>query len=300
MSKIIEYKVFVSVVEQGSFSKAADWLNVSVSSVSKKVRHLEEELGVKLFDRSTQSISTTELGRKFYQHCRDILANIEEVEQSLRDDMAEPAGKLVLSISNALLKTPFMSVLQQFNLQYPKIKFDINVTTQFENLVEKQIDFAFRIGHLEDSGLIALSLLSTNVQFFASAEYLALNGEPDSFESLADHNVIVPSHVNLSEASGVIVPSLGKLNLENFHSSNDLIALHEAACVGLGIIPTLDIAVGKEVKEGLLVPLFNSQSFHQKDLYFVYHKRDYMPKKMTLFKDFIKANFAQIFSELRV
>lgn len=300
MSKFIEYKVFVSVVEQGSFTKAADRLNVSVSSVSKQIRHLEEKLGLKLIDRSTQSISITELGRKFYQHCRDILASIEEVEQSLRDDMAEPAGKLVISISNVLLKTPFMSILQQFNLQYPKIKFDINVANQFENLVQKQIDFAFRIGHLEDSGLIAVSLLKTKLQFFASAEYKALNGEPKSIESLVDHNVIVPSYLNLSEVSGGIVPGLGKLNLEYYHSSNDCIALHEAACVGMGIIPTLDIAVAKEVKEGSLVPLFSGQSFHQKDLYLVYHKRDYMPKKMILFKEFIKENFARIFSELRV
>jgi len=300
MSKFIEYKIFVSVVEQGSFSKAANQLNVSVSSVSKQVRRLEDKLGLKLIDRSTQSISITELGGKFYQHCRGILTNIEEVEQSLRDDMAEPAGKLVLSISNVLLKTPFMSILHQFNHHYPNIKFDINVANQFENLVEKQIDFAFRIGHLEDSGLTALSLLKTKLLFFASAEYIALNGEPNNIESLVDHNVIVPSYLNLSEVSGVIVPNLANFNFGNYHSSNDFIALHEAACAGMGIIPTLNIAVTKEVNEGSLVPLFDSQSFHQKDLYLVYHKREYMPKKMTLFKEFMKANFARIFSELTV
>lgn len=291
MSKFREYKTFVAVVEKGGISKAADHLNMSVSSVSKQLSKLENDLEALLVDRSTKALSVTDHGYQFYLRCRDIIGNVEEAEQILRDDLANPSGKITLSLSNVLLKTPLMSLLKQFSSQYPSIKFDINISDQFENLVEQQIDFAFRIGDLEDSRLTAISLSETRLIFCASPDYLDRKGRPKDFNFLLEHELIVPTYVNLTEVAGGVFSGVNTLlNISNYHTTNDYIALHEAGCEGLGVIITLDIAVKKELEEGRLVSLFPSLFFHQKDLNLIYHKRQYMPEKMRLFKQFMKDN----------
>jgi len=297
MSKFREYRTFVAVVEAGGISKAADHLNMSVSAASKQLSKLENDLKARLVDRSTKALSVTDHGYQFYQRCRDIIGSVEEAEQLLREDIGNPAGKISLSLSNVLLRTPLMKLLKEFCCQYPNIKFDINISDQFENLVEQQIDFAFRIGDLEDSRLTAVSLTETRLIFCASPEYIERKGRPEDFTFLMEHELIVPTYVNLSEvAGGMFSGANSLLNIQNYHTTNDYIALHEAGCEGLGVIVTLDIAVKKELEEGRLVSLFPSLFFHQKNLNLIYHQRQYMPEKMRLFKLFLKDRSNAVFT----
>ncbi|MBL4630708.1 MAG: LysR family transcriptional regulator, partial [Paraglaciecola sp.] len=144
MSKLNDYQTFIAIVECSSLTLAANQLHRSVSAVSKQLTKLESHLGVKLIERSTQSLAITELGQGFYYQCKNILASIEHAEQRVKDELITPTGKLILSFPEVLLRTGFMDLLQEFNQKYPLINMDFRVSNQIDDIVDQQIDFAFR------------------------------------------------------------------------------------------------------------------------------------------------------------
>lgn len=294
MSTISDYQAFTAIVEQQSITAAANQLHRSVSAISKQLSKLEAKLGIQLIDRSTQSLKVTELGEKFYDKCIAIIAAVEEAEQDLKNDLVAPTGKLTLSFPEVLLSTDFMVLVESFCAQYPQIKFDFRISNVIEDLIGEGIDFAIRIGDLDDSRLTAIPLHQVRFILCAAPAFLEKNSTPAQAKQIAtDDKALLPTYVNLSEFSRKILSSQGKLpfNVQRSHTFNSEVALHQAAVQGLGFALLLDMAVAEDIAENRLVGLF-PKKYPRQQIFLIYSKRNYMTQKMRVFKDFVKEQFS--------
>lgn len=296
MAKFDEYQAFITVVEQGSLSKAASTLHLSPSAMSKKLALLEDSLGVQLIDRSTRAIAVTDLGKLFYKDCKSILSLVQQSEAKLLDKKEEPMGKLALSCPRVLMQPSFFSLLSQFSQQYPAIKFDVSVSNDIEDLVAGKIDFSFRIGQLKDSRLSAIPLLETRPVFCASPAYLERCGTPTNLNDLQQHNGIIPTYLNLSDRMRQLFPGQGSLDLESFDTTDDVYALLQWVREGGGISMLLDLMVSKSIAEGSLIHLFPMIPFPAQQVVLLFHKKQFQPRKMVLFKEYVKNAFSNFLS----
>ena len=292
MSKFTLYKTFITIVETGSLTSAANTLNQSVSSVSKQLQSLESSLETKLIDRSTQSFAVTTLGNEFYLKCREIIESVEAAEQSLKDERDSVNGKLCLSFPEVLLNTTFMSVLADFSVQFPQIQFELKISNLLDDAINEKIDFCVRIGDLNNSRLTAVKLGSANFLCCASPQYITRNGMPSSLvDAIKTHQFLIPSYINVTEKLNRTFSIQTPLPWNKAHTMNSEIAIYNAVLQGMGLSVLLDISIMDKLEKGELISLFPSHHFPEQAINLVFNKRDFMPKKMTVFKQFILENF---------
>ena len=296
MSKFDEYRAFTVIVEKQSLSQAAKALHLSPSAVSKKLNQLEQSLGVQLIDRSTRSLAITDLGKEFYRRCKSILAAVNDAESHLRDATHDALGKITLSCPRVLLQPGFARLLADFGKRFPNIRFDLRVSDNIEDLITGNIDFAFRIGRLTDSRLTALPLLETRPVFCASPDYLQRQGIPRQLNDLQNHTLLMPTYLNLSDRMRRFFPGQGNLDLDLYHTSDDVFALYQWVCAGGGMSLFLDIVVNAGIKRGELQRVFADWDFPAQKIVLLFNKQAYETKKMTAFKHYIQENFAQAFA----
>ena len=293
MSLLDHYRTFVTICELESLSAAAKQLHRSPSAVSKQMTQLEHSLGTTLLDRSTRVVAVTDIGQGFYVRCREILAAVERAEQEIAEAQGEIRGKLVLSIPKILLHTRLMQALSEFCSQFPAIKLDLRVSNEIEQMLDQRIDFAFRIGRLQDSRLHAVKLDSLQPVFCASPRYLKQHGTPDTLDGLANHEVLVPTAVNLSEA---LRDSTGQfddftLDLSNHHTTDDATALYQAIINGMGIGVFMRQAIVGELNDKRLLQVLPEQNLGSKPMQLVYHKQGRLPAKLAAFRDFVRSYY---------
>jgi DNA-binding transcriptional LysR family regulator len=295
MAKFDEYHAFITIVELNSLSKAAKSLHLSPSAISKKLSLLEASLGVQLIDRSTRSLAITDAGKSFYRDCKAILSSVMTAEERLLDSKGEPSGKLTLSCPRVLLQPSFLTLINEFCAQYPSIKISLCVSNDVEDLVSGCIDFSFRIGQLKDSRLQAAHLQETRPVFCASPHYLDQHGTPAQLTELTAHTVIIPTYLNLSDKMRQLFTGLDPvqnlLELELFHTTDDVYALYQWILQGGGISMMLDIMIDKDIANGSLQHLFPKIPFPSQKLVLLWHKKEYQSKKMSLFKEFVTAKY---------
>jgi len=197
-----------------------------------------------------------------------------------------------------LLQPSFLTLLNQFGEQYPRIKIDLSVSNDIEDLVGGRIDYAFRIGQLKDSRLQAIPLTDTRPLFCASPSYLEKQGRPQQLLELKQHKVIIPTYLNLSDRMrqlfAGIAPGQGSLDLELFDTTDDVYALYQLVRQGAGISMMLDLMVSSDITSGKLEHLFPNIPFPSQKLVLLYPKKQHQSRKSTLFKEFIRAHFSDI------
>lgn len=290
MGKLDEYQAFVTIVELKSFSKAAQALHLSPSAISKKLTQLEDSLSVTLLERSTRALSVTDIGQSFYRDCKSILTSVTEAEDRLSDNQKRIMGKLTLSCPRVLLQPDFFHMLNQFKQQHPDIKFNVSVSNEVEDLIDGQIDFAFRIAPLKDSRLTAIPFLETRPVFFTSPGYIKEYGRPENLLDLKNHTVIIPTYLNLSDRIRQLFPNQGgSLELELLDTTDDVYALYQWVKQGGGISMMLDMMINEDIKNGGLEPLFPELSFPTQKAQLLFNKTRYQPKKMILFREFVRS-----------
>ena len=199
MSKFAQYEAFAAIIETGSISLAADSLNRTPSALSKQITNLEADLGTQLFDRSNKKMVATDHGLQFYKTSSSILRQIREAENQLILDENEISGVLTITLSRSLIGSRLMGHLNEFSLMYPNTRYELRFSERIESFQDSKIDFAFRIGTINDSTqLIAMALTKIAPIFYATPEYLSQHGKPKSVEELNRHRVILPPLENLS------------------------------------------------------------------------------------------------------
>ena len=175
-----------------------------------------------------------------------------------------------------------MDLLKSFNEQYPAITFDMKASNAVDDIIENRIDFAFRMGKLNDSRLTAVPLTQTNPMFCASPEYLSRHGKPDSIDALfSDHRLILPSYINLSEQLRMFFSSADKLPIaiDNSHTSNNESVLYGAVTRGMGVGIMLDLTIREDLKTGRLVELFPEKQLPESQMFLVYYNGQQLPEK---------------------
>lgn len=230
-------ETFSVVVETGSFTAAAEKLGLSKSFVSKQISTLEVDLGTQLIYRTTRKLSLSDEGGQFYQHCKIIMAKAESARAEVIDSQGAPRGKIRITMPQSLIISGFGQLLIEFQLQHPEIELEVIASGRIEDLIEKGIDIALRVGQLEDSTLISRRLTGCSFQVVASPEYIQKYGSPSQPADLMQHNCLIygDSKINRGwpfiSSSGELITVKAKGNL----TSNDGGLIVDGMLNGLGI-----------------------------------------------------------------
>jgi DNA-binding transcriptional LysR family regulator len=183
--------IFMRVVERGSFSAVAREIGLSQPTISKQIGALEKRLGGRLFARSTRQLCLTDEGQRYYEHCRQILAAVDNAEHSFQTGQERIAGPLRIASSGSFGRIQIAPRLHGFLQQNPNVSIDLQLNDENVDLVSEGIDVAVRIGQLKDSSLVARQIGLTRRRVFAAPTYLEQYGVPVTPDELSDHNCLV-------------------------------------------------------------------------------------------------------------
>ncbi len=190
MDRIDAMQAFVAVADLEGFAPAARKLGLSPSGVTRLVAALEERLGVRLLQRTTRLVALTDVGARYLERARRILADVDEAEGSVQDERSRPSGRLVVSAPIGFGRLHVGPVMSEYLKRYPEVSCDLRLSDRMINLVEDGVDLAVRIGHLADSSLVARHVGEMRRIVVASSGYLKSHGEPMTPEAIGSHQTI--------------------------------------------------------------------------------------------------------------
>lgn len=256
-------ETFSVVVETGSFTAAAEKLGLSKSFVSKQVSTLELDLGCRLLYRTTRTLSLSDEGGRFYNHCKVIITEAENARAEVMDSQGAPRGKIRLTIPQSLIISGFGQLLIDFQLQYPEIELEVIASGRVEDLVKEGIDIALRVGQLEDSSLISRRLVDCTFQVVASPQYIKNFGLPKQPSELMHHNCLIYGDSKINKGWPFRAPSGESITIKAKGSltSNDGGLIVQGMINGLGIGFGPDFLFKEHVEKGHL-QLLLSDYYH--------------------------------------
>ncbi|HEY2212553.1 MAG TPA: LysR family transcriptional regulator [Bradyrhizobium sp.] len=190
MDRIDAMQAFVAVADLQGFAPAARKLGLSPSGVTRLIAALEDHLGARLLQRTTRSLTLTDVGARYLERIRQILADVEEAEGSAQDERTRPGGRLVVSAPVGFGRLHVSAVMSAYLTRYPEVSGELRLSDQIINLIEDGVDLAIRIGHLADSSLVARHVGEMRRIVVASSGYLKQRGEPDTPKAIASHQTI--------------------------------------------------------------------------------------------------------------
>ena len=295
MDALTDIAVFVRVVERGSFTLAADDLDLSRAVVSKYLSRLEERLGARLLNRTTRRLSLTEAGAALFEASRGALERIEEAEAAVAQLQSEPRGRLRVSAPMSFGILHLGPALAEFARRHPRVTLDVRLDDRFVNLVEEGVDVAVRIGNLTDSSLVARKLATTKAVACASPGYLAEHGEPETPEDLASHNCLVYSYLSTANVWRFTSPDGREIPVAvngTFRINNGIV-LAEAAVAGHGILVSPSFYVAELLRSGRLKRILGLYRLRELGIHAVYPQRGHVPPKVRAFVDFLAQRFGR-------
>ena len=283
-----EMLAFVSVVDSGSISAAAEQLEQTASGVSRALSRLEEKLAVTLLRRTTRRLELTEEGEAFLAQARRILASVEEAEEQMALRRQAPAGRLRVNTASPFMLHVIVPLIGNFRARYPLIELELHSDDRIVDLLERRIDLAIRIGPLPDSSLHARPLCHTMRRVLASPAYLARHGTPQQVEDLTEHSLIgftEPDRLNewpLRHALGDrwrIDPALRA-------SSGDTV--RELALAGEGLACLSDFMTDRDRARGELVEVLAAQRVDMRQpVNAVYYRNTALASRIACFLDYL-------------
>ena len=287
-------KVFAAVARLGSFAAAADELDISNAMCSKYIRNLENSLSARLINRTTRQLSLTEVGSAYHKKVVGILAEIEEAEQSVSELQNNPVGTLRIMSPSSFGSFHIARAIKGYKEKCPKVTIELILSDDFEGLVDKGMDLAFKIGELEDSSVIAFKLSSSRLIVCASPEYLEENGTPEKPEDLHKH-VCLSMHNTLIFSSDWTFNIDGKetvINVANdYLISNKSDALRVAAINGSGLTQLPSYMIGLDIQSNRLKPVLEKYEPKPVPINLVYAHRKHMSLKIRSFVEYMKDYF---------
>jgi LysR family transcriptional regulator for bpeEF and oprC len=296
MSRTDALQTFTTVVRTRNFTAAADSLGVTPSAISKQISGLEERLGVRLLNRTTRSVSPTEAGQLFYQHCENILESIAEAERLVTDFDATPKGRLRITAMANFGRRELARLLSDFALMYPNISFELYISDRPVDIVQEGYDFALRIGTQEDSRLIAKPIAKQSIMVCAAPSYLAKWGTPLVFEDIINHRMLVISNAEYARANWLREfeksHSFSINAVERKLTVNDIDLAYEACLQGMGITALPSYIAERHVRSGELLHLFQEVEIPTRTINAVFPQNRYLSTKSRAFLDFVTSYFA--------
>jgi len=294
MDKIDCLKVFSRVAYLGTFTAAANELNITQSAVSKKISWLEKEVGITLFHRHARAISLTTGGKQYLGLALKLTEEMNQLESQLRQEQTSVSGTLKLTVPSAFSVQLLSSPLNDFLNLHPDLSVDVSVSDKFVDLVGGDVDIAIRAAYLKDSGLRAKWLMDHELAYFASPSYLASHPPIVTANDLSEHQCLTYSLASPS-------------NLWRFSTENDVLKvkvkeklrsdspemLVKMAILGQGVAAMPIWMVKKELQEGSLKQILKQYQAIKLPMYLVYKDSEYHPQRIRKFIDFLADYFSQ-------
>ncbi|MCX7290098.1 LysR family transcriptional regulator [Janthinobacterium sp.] len=302
MDRLEAMQVFCAVVEAGGFSKAAQRLGISTSSVTNQVAALEKHFGVRLLQRTTRSMSLTAEGQQCHAQARQMLAGMAALESSLLQAAERPSGSLRVDMPSSISRNLVAPALPRFIAAYPDIALRLTVSDRLVDMVEEGIDVMLRIGAPQDSSLVARSLLTMDYLCCASPAFVARHGMPQSpqeLERFACLHFLYPKSrlvrpwLFQADGGGEAFAHTPPAALA-FDHIESMIAAAQAGC---GIVQALSVSVLQPLREGSLVPVLQPFRTRGPDLWALFHPRQLRAAKVQVFVDFLAQIFRAGFNE---
>ncbi|GAA0251159.1 LysR family transcriptional regulator [Pseudomonas rhodesiae] len=289
-----ELQIFVSVIECGSISAAAEQAGQTPSAVSRTLSRLEAKLDTTLINRTTRRMDLTEEGKYFFERAKVILAQMDELEERLSSRQQTPAGRLRINAAVPFMLHGIIPYIAEFRRLYPQIQLELNSDDLIIDLLEQSTDIAIRIGALADSSLHARSLGCTPLHILASPDYLERHGTPRTVAELASHTLLgftqteTLNHWPLRHAAGdrwLIQPSIAASSGET---------LRHLALEGQGIACLSNFMTFDDIDAGRLVPLLETfYSGYRQPIHAVFYRNSQLALRIQCFLDFIQAKLAR-------
>jgi DNA-binding transcriptional LysR family regulator len=293
MDRLQAIRLFVRVVDLGSFSKAAADLGIGQPSATKQVAQMERDLGARLLHRSTHGVTPTEIGAAYYEKCKLIVHHVEDADTVATLLQSQVQGELRISTSVAFGRRVLAPLVMRFMELNPKLLVDLTVEDRYVNLVEQGVDVAIRMGRLADSTLGARYLGINPWVPVAAPEYLKRRGVPGEPGALAEHDALVYTtvqgdarwHFTGPGGQVVVVPVRG------FLRSNNLSTLLAAARKGMGVAILPWYVAHRSVQDGAVQPLLKDWSLPAQEIHAVFPSPNLVPAKVTRFVEWLQGRF---------
>lgn len=295
MDRLQAITAFVTVVEAGSFARAAERLDASVSAVSRHVAELEAHLDARLLNRTTRRLSLTEAGAAFHERCVQLLADLEEAEQGASLGGATPRGTLKLTCPITYGVRVLAPAVAAFVARHAQVRVDVELSDRAVDLVDEGIDLAVRIGAIRSQFLVARRIGSTTLVCCASPDYLARHGTPRSPEDLSRHACLTYEYAPVRNQWRFASPDGSERAVRvagPIHANNGrmLVAL---AAQGAGIALEPDFIVAPELADGRLVPILGDWTPPAIPIHAAYPSRRHLSAKVRAFVDFLAERAGQ-------
>lgn len=281
--------VFAKVVEANSFSEAARRLNMPVSTVSRRIADLEQDLGIRLLERSTRSLRLTELGSEVLEQARRSAELSEAIDNIVSNRMANVAGALRLSAPPSISDTLLAPIVSAFQAAYPNVRVQILITDRFVDPIAEGMDLVFRRGPLRDSTLVARKLLTYRHQLVASPAYLARHRPPENPGDLREHRLLAFAHWRPDNSWTFEAAAGGDAETVTINphlAMNDYAGLATALLAGAGIGDLPPVVQPHLIREGHLVEIMPAWRFRTLDLSLVHLGNRHASRIVRLFMDF--------------
>ena len=281
---VIDYKnhqVYIQVVKHKSITKAADFLGISKSTVSRILAQIESEWGAPLINRSTRSVSTTDAGNAVYLHFINIIEDAKRTKKTVESSIEAASGEIRLT-SAEIFASQFLSpIIKKFSAKYPEVKFEVVISSDYEHLIEQGFDLAFRVGELEDSTLKFRHICQTELGLFASKEYLK-----NKLNTLSEHNCLIYTGMPLHDQWLRALGNKDYSKVIGNITSNSESFLIEMARQGQGILLFPRLLLRNYLENNELEQVMSTYS-NPINISAVYPYTNNLPNRLRLFLEFV-------------
>ena len=295
MDRFESMRIFAKVVEASGFTTASASLGISTSMVSQHVKQLEERLGARLLNRTTRTMSLTEVGRAYYDRCKRLLSDLEEAEAAAGKMQVAPRGELRVNATPVFGVLHLAPAVADFTTRFPSISVEMMLSDRIVDLVDEGFDVAVRVEPLPGSSLVTRRIASCRMVICGAPAYLKKHGVPRTPADLADHNCLTFTgasymrawHLGASKAESLEVPLKGNLR------SNNAAVLLWAALEGQGLVSMPSYMVGDALESGRLRAVLNDYAAAPLTIRAVYPHGRHLSAKVRTFVDFLAARFGR-------
>ena len=283
----------VEVVEAGTLSAAAEKHHVTSAAVSKRLRLLEERLGVKLLVRTTRHLRTTEAGALYYQRGKTLLEEFNELEENIASTSERLCGNIRINVPLSFGMQVLMQPIHEFMQIYPQLQISLHLDDRFIDILNSDYDLVIRVGQLQDSSMVAQRIANSYLVCCAAPSYLAKQGIPQSPAELSQHNCLLyqhsaPMHIWQFQKDQVNQP----VTVQGDLAANNGDILCQAAILGQGIIHQPAFIVRQALASGQLVQILKDYSSPLISAYAMYPTRHFLPMKIRRLIEFLQQRLA--------
>ncbi|MDE1008709.1 MAG: LysR family transcriptional regulator [Paraburkholderia fungorum] len=294
MDRFQELNAFIAVVEAGGFSAAARRSGDSQSAISKAVGALENRLGVRLFNRSTRSVTLTDQGQKYYDRTKPLVEEMDEADSELTSSTLNASGLIRIAASATFGRLHILPLIPELLSLNPGLQIDLVLSDFVRNMVEDRIDLAIRVGPVDDPDAVVRRVASTPLVCVGSRSYFEKHGIPQTPAELVDHNCLLYGGLIESENWPFVGPE-GRFSVpvRGNLSSNSVETIRAGVLAGVGIGLFAKVSLADELRHPDVITVLDEFISESRDVSLIWPKRRFVPARVRRATDFFAAALPQ-------